>query len=105
MRIQLILIRLLLLALFLGAWEVLPRTGVINPVLLPPFGDVIATLVQILGRSQVHEAILVPESITNDELLLLDVDVLAVQEFVQDPGGRSALLRRYRLASRAVFPC
>jgi NitT/TauT family transport system permease protein len=59
MRIQLILIRLLLLALFLGAWEVLPRTGVINPVLLPPFGDVIATLVQILGRSQVHEAILV----------------------------------------------
>src|SRR5205807_8663056 len=58
-RIQLILIRLLLLALFLGAWEVLPRNGVINPLLLPPFGDVITTLVQILGRPQVHEAILI----------------------------------------------
>ena len=58
-RIQLILIRLLLLALFLGAWDVLPRSGVINPLLLPPFGDVITTLVQILARPQVHEAILV----------------------------------------------
>jgi len=61
-RIQLILIRLLLLALFLGAWEVLPRNGYINPLLLPPFGDVLATLVQILGRPQVHEAILVTSS-------------------------------------------
>jgi NitT/TauT family transport system permease protein len=58
-RIQLILIRLLLLALFLGAWDVLPRNGIINPLLLPPFGDVIATLVQLLGRPQVHEAIFV----------------------------------------------
>ena len=58
-RIQLILIRLLLLALFLGAWDVLPRNGIINPLLLPPFGDVITTLVQLLGRAQVHEAILV----------------------------------------------
>jgi len=58
-RIQLILIRLLLLALFLGAWDVLPRNGVINPLLLPPFGDVLTTLVQLLGRPQVHEAILV----------------------------------------------
>ena len=53
-RIQLILIRFLLLALFLGAWEVLPRNGVINPLLLPPFGDVITTLMQLLGRPQVH---------------------------------------------------
>jgi len=58
-RIQLILIRLLLLALFLAAWETLPRNGVINPVLLPPLGDVLKTLIEILGRSQVHEAILV----------------------------------------------
>jgi len=34
-RFQLIAIRLLLLALVLAAWEVLPRNGVINPVLLP----------------------------------------------------------------------
>src|SRR5437764_6942399 len=58
-RVQLVLIRLLLLELFLSAWEVLPRAGVINPLLLPPFGDVITTLVQLLGRAQVHEAILV----------------------------------------------
>jgi len=58
-RKQLILIRLLLLALVLAAWETLPRNGVINPVLLPPLGDVLKTLIEILGRSQVHEAILV----------------------------------------------
>jgi NitT/TauT family transport system permease protein len=58
-RFQLIAIRLLLLALFLGAWEMLPRNGVINPLLLPPFTDVLAMLVDILGRPQVHEAILV----------------------------------------------
>ena len=28
--------RLALLALVLGAWEVLPRTGIVNPLLLPP---------------------------------------------------------------------
>jgi NitT/TauT family transport system permease protein len=61
-RIQLILIRLLLLALFLCAWEVLPRSGTINPLLLPPFGDVLTMLVQLLGRPQVHEAILVTSS-------------------------------------------
>ena len=56
-RFQLIAIRLLLLALVLGAWEVLPRNGVINPLLLPPLGDVLAMLVELLGRPQVHEAI------------------------------------------------
>jgi NitT/TauT family transport system permease protein len=58
-RFQLIAIRLLLLALVLAAWEMLPRNNVVNPMLLPPFTDVLATLWQILGRSQVHEAILV----------------------------------------------
>ena len=58
-RIQLILIRLLLLALVLGAWEVLPRNGIVNPILLPPLGDVLRVLVDLLGRPQVHEAILV----------------------------------------------
>src|SRR3982750_601072 len=58
-RLQLIAIRLLLLALVLAAWEMLPRHNFINPVLLPPLGDVLKTLVEILGRPQVHEAILV----------------------------------------------
>ena len=58
-RFQLIAIRLLLLALFLGAWEMLPRNGFVNPLLLPPFTDVLRMLVDLLGRPQVHEAILV----------------------------------------------
>jgi len=58
-RLQLILIRLLLLALVLAAWETLPRNGIVNPLLLPPFTDVLKTLFDILGRPQVHEAILV----------------------------------------------
>ena len=61
-RIQLIIIRLLLLALVLGAWEMLPRNGIINPILLPPLGDVLRVLVDILGRPQTHEAILVTAS-------------------------------------------
>src|SRR3954466_2783231 len=58
-RFQLIAIRLLLLALVLAAWETLPRNGVVNPMLLPPLSDVLRTLIEILGRPQVHEAILV----------------------------------------------
>jgi len=58
-RLQIILIRVLLLALFLGAWEVLPRNGFINPLLLPPLADVLVMLADILGRPPVHEAIFV----------------------------------------------
>src|SRR5437588_10804343 len=58
-RLQLIMLRLLLLALVLAALETRPRNNVINPLLLPPFGDVLRTLVDIVGRAQVHEAILV----------------------------------------------
>ena len=50
-RFQLIAIRLLLLALVLAAWEMLPRNNVINPMLLPPLSDVLRTLVEILGRA------------------------------------------------------
>ena len=49
-RAQIILVRLALLALVLGAWEVLPRTGTINPLLLPPLSDVLATLANLIGR-------------------------------------------------------
>ena len=56
-RPQIILTRLALLALVLGAWELLPRYGIINPLLLPPLSDVLAMLGNLLGRPQVHEAI------------------------------------------------
>jgi NitT/TauT family transport system permease protein len=56
-RLQIILARLALLALVLAAWEWLPRNGVINPLLLPPLGDVLTMLGELLGRAQVHEAI------------------------------------------------
>jgi NitT/TauT family transport system permease protein len=56
-RLQIILARLALLALVLAAWEWLPRHGVINPLLLPPLGDVLTMLGELLGRPQVHEAI------------------------------------------------
>jgi len=58
-RLQIFLARFALLALVLGAWEGLPRVGIVNPMLLPPLSDVLRTLVEILGRPQVHEAILV----------------------------------------------
>jgi NitT/TauT family transport system permease protein len=56
-RPTIILTRLALLALVLGAWEVLPRNGVINPLLLPPLGDVLTMLGELLGRPQVHDAL------------------------------------------------
>ena len=58
-RSALILTRLALLALILAAWEWLPRWAVVNAALLPPLSDVLATLVSILGRSQVQQAIAV----------------------------------------------
>ena len=58
-RLQLILVRLALLALVLAAWEALPRLGFVNPRLLPPLSDVLTMLADILGRPQVQEAILV----------------------------------------------
>ena len=61
-RAQLILARLALLALVLGAWEILPRAGIANALILPPLSDVLRVLVEILGRPQVHEAILVTAS-------------------------------------------
>ena len=56
-RLQILLVRFALLALVLGAWEVLPRVGAINPLLLPPLSQVLAMLVDLLGRATVQEAI------------------------------------------------
>jgi ABC-type nitrate/sulfonate/bicarbonate transport system permease component len=56
-RLQIVLTRVLLLALVVAAWECLPRFGFANPRLLPPLSDVLTMLAQLLGRPQVHEAI------------------------------------------------
>jgi NitT/TauT family transport system permease protein len=52
-----VLLRIALLAAVLAAWEVLPRAGIVNPMLLPPLSEVLATLGDILARSDVREAI------------------------------------------------
>src|SRR5205085_5786742 len=39
------------------AWEIMPRAGIVNPRLLPPFTDVLQMLVTVLGRANVQEAI------------------------------------------------
>jgi len=56
-RTRIMLTRLALLALVLAAWEWLPRQGIVNPLLLPPLGDVLTMLGDLVGRPQVHEAL------------------------------------------------
>lgn len=58
-RLEILLARLALLVLVLGAWESLPRSGFINPLLLPPLSEVLAMLGDLLGRPAVHEAVAV----------------------------------------------
>jgi NitT/TauT family transport system permease protein len=58
-RWQIILVRLGLLLLMIGAWELLPRTGTVNPMLLPPLSEVLTTLQTQIARPIVQEAILV----------------------------------------------
>src|SRR5262245_53415864 len=58
-RLPIVLVRLALLALVVGAWEWLPRSGAVNPLLLPPLSDVLAMLGQLVARAQVQEAVLV----------------------------------------------
>ncbi len=54
-----IIIRIALLAAILGAWEVLPRTEIVNPMLLPPLSRVLETLVEIIGRGDFRESMAV----------------------------------------------
>jgi NitT/TauT family transport system permease protein len=61
-----ILIRIALLAAFLGAWEFLPRTGIVNPMLLPPLSEVLETLGVILRRGDFQEAM----AVTTAEVLV-----------------------------------
>jgi NitT/TauT family transport system permease protein len=65
-RTAVILFRIALLAAFLGAWEFLPRTGIVNPMLLPPLSLVMETLGEILARGDFREAMLV----TSAEVLI-----------------------------------
>jgi NitT/TauT family transport system permease protein len=65
-RFTLIAVRLVLLALVLAAWEWLPRSGAVNPALLPPLSDVLAMLANLLLRPQVQEAI----AVTGGEVVL-----------------------------------
>jgi NitT/TauT family transport system permease protein len=55
--VRILLARLGLLALVLAAWELLPRHGLVNPLLLPPLSDVLAMLGELLQRGQVREAL------------------------------------------------
>jgi len=55
--VKLVAARLALLALVLAAWELLPRHGIVNPLLLPPLSDVLAMLGEQLQRAQVREAL------------------------------------------------
>ncbi len=52
-----VIVRLALLAAVLGAWEILPRAGIVNPILLPPLSDVLVAFAHILTRGDVREAI------------------------------------------------
>ena len=55
-RWHIILVRLAILALVLGAWEVLPRAGFVNPMLLPPLSEVVVMLQTQIARPAVQEA-------------------------------------------------
>lgn len=61
-RAQIVWLRVALVAAVAAAWQFLPSAGIIDARLLPPLGDVLAMLGQLLGRPQVHEAILVTAS-------------------------------------------
>ena len=52
-----LLLRGLLLLALMGAWETLPRAGLVNPMLLPPLSDVLSTLGTLLQRANVQEAL------------------------------------------------
>jgi NitT/TauT family transport system permease protein len=58
-RAQIIVTRLALLAAVLGAWELLPRLGVVNALLLPPLSEVLAILGDLVTRANVQEAVAV----------------------------------------------
>jgi len=53
------LVRIALFAGLAAAWELFPRAGIVDAMLLPPLSDVLATLIKLLGQPNVHEALAV----------------------------------------------
>jgi ABC-type nitrate/sulfonate/bicarbonate transport system permease component len=51
--------RFAIVAAIFAAWELLSRTGIVDPRLLPPASDTLVMLTDILGRSSVRSDILV----------------------------------------------
>ena len=88
--LQIIVTRLALLALVLGAWELLPRNGIVNPLLLPPLGDVLAMLGDLLGRPSVHEAV----AVTAPEVIVAFVIAVPLGAAVGIADRRERLCRR-----------
>jgi NitT/TauT family transport system permease protein len=58
--------RLLLAAIVFGIWEALPRLGLVDDELLPPFSTVLASLGELLGRPALRTDL----AVTTLELLL-----------------------------------
>lgn len=58
-RWQILALRSAFLLMLLGLWEIAPRSGMVNPMLLPPLSEVLATLQVQIARPVVQEAILV----------------------------------------------
>lgn len=52
-----LLLRGLVLLALMGTWEMLPRAGIVNAMLLPPLSDVLSTLAAILQKGNVQEAL------------------------------------------------
>jgi NitT/TauT family transport system permease protein len=58
-RSRTLVLRLLIVAALILLWEVLPRSGLVNPRLLPSASDAVFTLVAELGRARLWSDILV----------------------------------------------
>ncbi|HEY9207397.1 MAG TPA: ABC transporter permease [Candidatus Methanoperedens sp.] len=64
---------LLLVFAFFAVWEILPRLGIIDPILLPTFSDTIATLINLTlsGKLLVHIAASLQRSLIGFGLAVL----------------------------------
>ncbi|MGV9294788.1 MULTISPECIES: ABC transporter permease [Amycolatopsis] len=51
-RFQAVFVKSIALILLLAAWEIAPRTGLVDPVFLPPFHTVLGALADLAGNGQ-----------------------------------------------------
>ncbi|TDR90426.1 ABC transporter permease [Enterovirga rhinocerotis] len=56
------LVRTAIVVALFGLWELLSRTGAVNPRLLPPASDALATLFELLGRPKMRADLMVTAS-------------------------------------------